>query len=491
MPVKNSIPPENKKFYFGSLYQWALASFVVVTLPLVFAIIYAVIEVSHYTEKSKQTLFQTVNTTESSRIILERLVSMERSIRQFQVLNEPEIFKSYQEHRKKFVDELQSLRNTTQDRKLKQKLKSFEETEQNLYQGILIKAADNQSRLTKTDLDAFDSLSMQAREFLGEGEKRAAREATHLSMIATQVREKMMFSALASIPLALLLGLLFVHLLTRPIKNIGLAIRNLGDEGFNQPIYVKGPKDLAELGRHLEWLRQKLNRLDHEKQQFIRNISHELKTPLASIKEGTDLLSENIVGKLNTEQQEIIELMKMSNIIINDLVENLLEYQRSISTPVELNIVPIKINALIDRIINEYQLPLKSKNIVLAKKIDTIMIKADYDKLKIIISNIFSNALKFSPDNGTIGITIQSHRDATQIIIEDQGPGIAKNIRHLIFNDFYQGKSPQSWNIKGSGLGLALVRHFLEAHGGKIKLLASNERFSGARFCVFLPKHDH
>jgi two-component system sensor histidine kinase GlrK len=489
--VKRPSHPKNKKFYFGSLYQWVLASFVIVTLPLVFAIIYAVIEVSHYTEKSQQTLFQTVNTTESSRIILERLVSMERSIRQFQVLNEPEIFKSYQEHRKRFADELQSLKNTTQDRKLQQKLKSFEETENNLYQEILIKAADNQNRLTNTDLDAFDSLSMQARELLAEGEKRAAREATHLSLIATQVREKMMFSAFASIPLALLLGLIFVHLLTRPIKSIGLAIRSLGDEGFDQPISVKGPKDLAELGHNLEWLRQKLNRLDHEKQQFIRNISHELKTPLASIKEGTDLLAENIVGKLNTEQQEIIELMKMSNIIINDLVENLLEYQRSISTPVELNIVEIKVHPLIDRIVNEYQLPLKSKNIILTKEINTIMIKADYDKLKIIISNIFSNALKFSPENGTIGITIQSHLDSTQFIIEDQGPGIAINIRHLIFNDFYQGKAPQSWNIKGSGLGLALVRHFLEAHGGQIKLLDSNERFCGARFCVFLPQQNN
>ncbi len=486
--MKKPKVPENKKFYFGSLYQWALASFVVVTLPLVFAIIYAVIEVSHYTEKSQQTLFQTVNTTESSRIILESLVSMERSVRQFQVLNDPEIFKSYQEHRKRFVGELQSLKNTTQDRQLQQKLKAFEETENQLYQEILIKAEDNQVNLTETDLAAFDSLSMQARILLAEGEKRAAKEATHLSLIANQVGEKLMISALASIPLALLLGLIFVHLLTRPIKNIGLAIRNLGDEGFDQPISVKGPKDLAELGQNLEWLRQKLNRLDHEKQQFIRNISHELKTPLASIKEGTDLLAENIVGRLNTEQQEIIELMKMSNIIINDLVENLLEYQRSISTPVELNIVQIKVPSLIDRIVNEYQLPLKSKNIILAKKIDTTMIKADYDKIKIIISNIFSNALKFSPENGTIGITVQSRHDSTQIIIEDQGPGIAKNIRHLIFNDFYQGKSPKSWNIKGSGLGLALVRHFLEAHGGQIKLLPSNESFSGARFCVFLPQ---
>lgn len=486
--MKKTAPPKQQKFYFGSLYQWALASFVVVTLPLVFAIIYAVIEVSNYTEKSKQTLFQTVNTTESSRIILERLVSMERSIRQFQVLKEPDLFKSYQEHRKNFLDILQSLKKTTQDKQLARKLESFEATENQLYQEILIKAEDNKSSLTETDLDDFDSLTTLARDLLAEGEKRVAGEATQLSIIASQVRERLMYSAIASIPLALLLGLAFVHLLTRPIKNIGRAIRNLGDAGFDQAITVKGPKDLAELGRNLEWLRQRLNQLDHEKLQFIRNISHELKTPLASIKEGTDLLAENIVGKLNSEQQEIIELMKMSNIIINDLVENLLEYQRIISTPVDLNFTGVKFIPLIDRIINEYQLPLRSKNITLSKKIDTVKIMADYDKLKIIISNIFSNALKFSPNNGTIGIDIHTLDDSVQIIIEDQGPGVAKNIQHLIFNDFYQGSSPKSWSIKGSGLGLALVKHFLEAHGGQIMLLASNNRFPGARFCINFPQ---
>ena len=487
--MKKSKTPTSKFFYLGSLYQWALASFVIVTLPLVFAIIYAVLAVSSYTDQSQQTLFQTVKVTESSRIILERLISMERSIRQFQVLEEPELFKSYQKHRLKFLNVVEILKTTGLDQSLTKKLQVLLENENQFYQDIIIQSKDSKLKLEKTHLKAFDPLTKQARTLISEGEKKLGIEAAALSKIAKQVRINLIYSALASIPLALLLGFTFVHLLTRPIKNIGQAIRNLGEVGFDQAIAIKGPKDLTELGKHLEWLRQKLNQLESGKQQFIRNISHELKTPLATLKEGTDLLAENVVGELNTEQQDIIQLMKMGNITINDLVENLLEYQRALSTQVDLNVSTFELAPLIDRILNEYQLPLRTKNITVKSNLSIVKIMADYDKLKIIVSNLFSNALKFSPQDGTIGLSLYSHNNVIMLIIEDQGPGIPKDIQPLIFKDFYQGSSPLAWKIKGSGLGLALVKYYLEAHNGLIDLLPANNDYCGARFSLLLPKN--
>lgn len=484
--TKSNIP-NYKIFVIGSLYQWALATFFIVTLPLIFAIIYSVIEVTNYTQKSQLTLFQTVNTTENSRIILDRLISMERSIRQFQILNEPEIFHSYLDHRNKFLTVIESLKSKKPNQVLIGKLISLQQNENLLYQKILEHSKNNQLKLTNTDLNTFDQLTTQARILLSEGEKRVGIEASSLSSIAGRVRQRLVFSALLSIPLALLLGLTFVHFLTRPIKEIGQAIRNLGEIGFEEPISIKGPHDLTEIGLDLEWLRQRLNRLEHEKQQFIRNISHELKTPLATLKEGTDLLAENVVGELNTEQQEIIRLMKLSNITLYDLVENLLEYQKTISTQIDLNLSVFELSPLLERVVTEYELLLRSKNITLKSKLSPVKIKADYDKLKIIISNVFSNALKYSPQNGTLGLTLKTENNVIRLTIEDQGPGIDKKIQAFIFEDFYQGSYPRAWNVKGSGLGLALVKHYLEAHRGSIKLLKPNKKYCGARFYLLLP----
>lgn len=486
MAIKN--PSSNKIFNIGSLYQWALASLAFVTLPLVFAIIYTVTEVSNYTDKSQQALFQTVNTTENSRIILERLISMERNIRQFQVLKDPAFFKSYQEHRIKFIDVIGALLTKQHNQNLFITLKKILEDEHKLYQDILNNSGNKQLKLTKNNLTVFDKLNSQAKELLSKGEKRVGIEANNLSKIAKRVRKRLTILALLSIPLAIFLGLVFVNLIARPINNLGKAIRNLGDVGFEQPISIKGPKDLTALGHHLEWLRQKLHRLEYEKQQFIRNVSHELKTPLATLKEGTDLLSENVVGELNAEQQDIVQLMKIGNITLNDLVENLLEYQRTISTQIEINYSNFELKTLINRVINEYQLLLRSKNITLNKNLIQIYVSADYDKLKIIISNVFSNALKFSPQNGSIGLTLNSQDGNTfELLIEDQGPGIAKEIQPYIFKDFFQGESPNDWKIKATGLGLALVTHYLVAQKGSIKLLQANQKYNGARFLFQLP----
>jgi two-component system sensor histidine kinase GlrK len=494
---------KNNKFIIGSLYQWTLASFIIAILPLVFAILFTLREVAEYTEKSQQTLFQTVNSTENSRIILERLISMERSIRQFQVLREPEFLISYKEHRNQFLDTLKSLKTKEQDKNLIVKLNILSKDEGDLYRDILIKSkrnqdstneqllTDNSFKLEKSDLNVFDQLTAQARTLISEGEKKLGTEAATLSVIGQRVRERLRNTTLGSIPFALSLCLLFVYLLTRPIKKIAKSIRNLGEVGFDQPIVIKGPKDLIELGRHLEWLRHKLNRLEFEKQQFIRNVSHELKTPLATLKEGTDLLSENVVGELNTEQQEIIELMKLGNITIHDLIENLLEYQRSISTKVELNVSNFELKSLLWRIINEYQLPLRSKGITLKSNLShiNININADYDKLRIIVSNLFSNALKFSPHNATIAITLYKRNDFIELIIEDQGIGIDKENQSLIFEEFYRGDSPQAWKIKSTGLGLALVKHYLKIHKGSIRLLPPNKQYCGARFSLLLPQN--
>lgn len=477
-------------YSIGSLNQWALTSFIIVSLPLIIAIFYTVSEVGHYTEKSQSTLFKAVHETESTRIIIERLASMERNIRQIQLFGKPDFYKLYQENRHKFLNQMALLNLKDMDEQFINQLATLKNHEDKLNKYILIKleAEGDENKLTQTDLNAYDQLTKEAYALLAEREERVTTEAAYLSVTAKQFSTKLIYLAGLSMLLAFILALLFVRLLNRPIKDIARAIRTLGEVGFEQAISIRGPKDLQKLGAHLEWLRVKLDNLENEKQQLIRNVSHELKTPLATLKEGTDLLSENVVGELNTEQQEIIQLMKMGNITINDLVENLLEYQRTISTQLVFNSSTFKLEHLIGRVTDEYELLLRSKNITLQSNLYSTQISADYDKLKIVISNLFSNAVKFSPQNGSIGLSLSSIDNIITLIIEDQGPGIAKEIQSLIFKDFYHGKSTPEWKIKASGLGLALVKHYLDAHHGSIKLLPANDSFCGARFSIFLPQ---
>ncbi|MBE0470739.1 MAG: HAMP domain-containing histidine kinase [Methyloprofundus sp.] len=481
-------PVKSRRIIYGSLREWALVSFGMVALPLVVAIIYTMSEVTSYTVKSQKILVQTVQAAEISRTALNRLILMEQSIRQFEVLNDAAIFDSYLQHRKSFLEMISILQGLSQEAAFNAQVTALLQAENLLNQDILHSAKQESANLVNVHLKQFDQLTNQARALVLAGEQKVGVEARALSNLAGRIHEHLIFSTFVSISMALLLALAFVYLLTLPIKKIALAIRHLGEEGFERPIAIGGPKDLTELGVHLEWLRKRLNQLEYEKLQFIRTISHELKTPLATLKEGTNLLAEDIVGELNTEQQEIIQLMHMSNITLNDLIDNLLEYQRTMVSQIDLNLSTFAVDKLIERCLNEYQLPLRSKNISVQSKLGLTHIDADYGKLEIIISNLFSNALKFSPKNGKIGISLFVRNNDVQLLIEDQGPGIAKDIEPFIFEDFYQGNSPQIWQIKGTGLGLSLVKYYLDVHKGEIKLLPASNEYCGARFLLHLPQ---
>ena len=130
----------------------------------------------------------------------------------------------------------------------------------------------------------------------------------------------------ALIPGTIVLVIFFIVLVARPIRQIDEAISQLGQSGFSKPIAVKGPTDLEKLGRQLEWLRMRLLELAQEKNRFLRHMSHELKTPLASIREGTELLLDGTLGELDKPQQEVADILRRNGMKLQQLIENLLSF---------------------------------------------------------------------------------------------------------------------------------------------------------------------
>ncbi len=412
---------------------------------------------------------------------------MERNIRQYQILKDPEFLKGFHDHHQIFTDAATNMKFEGIKSELEITMNNLLINEKNLYLLIIKKVMNEQRELIKSDLNGYADLTLEARKLVNKGGVQLMREAEAISIAANQVQQNLIYSILLAIPLALTLGLIFISLLTRPIQNIGHAIRELGKGDFDQPISIYGPSDLKDLGKHLEWLRKRLNQLKNDKQNFIKNISHELKTPLATLKEGSGLLEDEIVGELNQEQLEIVKLMRLGCIQLNDLIENLLEYQKAISIQTELNCSTFNLDTLIQQIIEEYRLIINVKKITTIVHLDSFKIQADRDKVRVIISNILSNALKFSSSGSVIGISLKTHKNNSYLLIEDQGKGISQQEKKLIFNEFYQNKHSEAWPVRGSGLGLKLVKDYVNIHHGAIRLLKSNTQYTGVRFLVKLP----
>ncbi len=468
-----------------SLNGLILVGFGLVALPLLLAVVWALVNLDRVAEQSEQLVSTGVEAAENNRRVNERLNSLERVARQYQILKNPD-----------------SLQLMTQD------LQTFET--------LLLNMAPLVEEVGATDLAA--TLGVEAHDIVQELSNLSADDATltaaiarftplqqnvdqltsaltayvdtKLSILQETARNAQRVSAwqvAALVPGTLILILIFTLLVARPIRQIDRAIGQLGESGFSRPIEIKGPTDLQRLGRQLDWLRLRLLELAQEKNKFLRHMSHELKTPLANIREGTELLLDGSVGELEGPQREVTDILRMNGLKLQQLIENLLSFSAWQTKSEILTLSDFELRKQVISIARAQRLALKSANIQLKLEVDDIIVNADQDKIRTVLDNLLSNAVKFTPRGGLI--TIRAHRLPNSLVLEfgDTGPGIPDDESPRIFEAFFQGTSEQGGPVGGTGIGLSVVLECIQAHDGSVELVDSDE-FSGAHFRIHIPQ---
>ncbi|MEO8910373.1 MAG: HAMP domain-containing sensor histidine kinase [Gemmatimonadaceae bacterium] len=233
-----------------------------------------------------------------------------------------------------------------------------------------------------------------------------------------------------------------------------------------------------------------LNSRDALKTQFLSNISHDLRTPLAAIITHAEILREGMLGELNTKQRDSVSGIVNGGQQLLDMIDEILTYVRGQSDQVTLARVEFSITELVDqvRMLNQ---PLAAKKKLTIERLngdDLPPVYADRDKLKHVLGNLIGNAIKFTGDGGRIWISLAARgKNADELIVEvgDTGRGIARNHYELVFREFAQVDASPSRPHHGTGLGLAIARKFVELHGGKIWV--ESELGKGSRFFFTLP----
>jgi two-component system sensor histidine kinase GlrK len=468
-----------------SLNGLILVGFGLVALPLLVAVVWALVNLDRVAEQSEQLVSTGVEAADNNRRINEHLSSLERVARQYQILKNPD-----------------SLQLMTQD------LQTFET--------LLLNMAPLVEEVGATDLSA--TLGAEAHDIVRELSNLDADDATlvaaiarfaplrqnvdqltsaltayvdkKLSILQDTARDAQRVSAwqvAALVPGTLILILIFTLLVARPIRQIDRAIGQLGESGFSRPIEIKGPTDLQRLGRQLDWLRLRLLELAQEKNRFLRHMSHELKTPLANIREGTELLLDGSVGELEDSQREVTDILRMNGLKLQQLIENLLSFSAWQTKSEILTLSKFELRKQVISIARAQRLALRAANIQLKLEVDDIIVNADQDKIRTVLDNLLSNAVKFTPRGGFI--TIRAHRSPNSVVLEfgDTGPGIPEEESPRIFEAFFQGARKQGGQVDGTGIGLSVVLECIQAHNGSVELVDSDE-FSGAHFRIHIPQ---
>ncbi|MDT8285621.1 MAG: GAF domain-containing sensor histidine kinase [Elusimicrobiales bacterium] len=232
---------------------------------------------------------------------------------------------------------------------------------------------------------------------------------------------------------------------------------------------------------------QELAQLNNLKDEFLATVSHELKTPLTTIKGFVSVILSGEVGSLNEQQTNFLSVVDQSANRLTHLISNLLDFSR-LNGKVEMEFQPVNIRELVSHSISNMLLKAREKEIEIESRFAGKLpdVYADSRWITQVIDNLLINAIKFSRRGCTVKVTGQDKGEAVVISVEDDGPGIPEEEKKLVFEKFYRGKNSVN-QVPGTGLGLAISRSVIEKHGGRIWLEAPSG--NGARFNFALPIH--
>jgi two-component system, NtrC family, sensor histidine kinase GlrK len=466
-----------------SLSGLMVIGFTIVAAPLLFAIVNAAVQMNRLSNRSEQLVVRGMQGTQYSQSLFVEIAALERTARLYQILPNNDLLEVYARNHQRLEGTLDELLTLPLDAKAQADARAVKSEAERHWQELKT-IPPNSPRMADL-VSAYPQMSDLASKISNRVNGQIDHELTALQSAAQLAQQNLFWQTLLLVPMTLLVVGVFTYLFGRPIRAIDRSISELGRGTFSRPIAIRGPADLERLAAQLEWLRVRLLELAQEKNRFLRHMSHELKTPLANIREGTELLMDGAVGELQSAQREVTAILRENGMKLQRLIENLLSFSAWQAKSVGLEVSEFKLRPLIKSVLENQQLTLVAQRVRLEVQVEDLTPLADRGKLRLILDNLLSNAIKFTPRGGTISIHARGEREQLVLDVMDSGPGIPVEERNRIFEAFYQGKTPQGGHVKGTGIGLSVVTEFVNAHGGSIEILEAPA--GGAHFRVRLP----
>jgi two-component system sensor histidine kinase GlrK len=466
-------------FHPKSFLTLLMLAFAVVLLPMLAALFNAEWALGRLTQKGAGAVYHSVDMTQGSRILVEKIIALERRARQYDVLGDRHL--------------LDEVANTTPKSSRLWAVPALPMTRRRSSAWL---AADGERAILRfwgpppTAPGTKKPCGCSGTQHPGQRDlRRAANRSFGKSKACARPRPRraapLLCMLAALIPFTLLVLVGSIRLLSNPVRQIDQAIHRLGEGDFETQVTVTGPDDLVFLGERLDWMRKQLAEVEKTKAMFVAQVSHELKTPLASIREGAELLAEGVVGRLNAQQQEISAILCKSSIHLQKLIENLLGFSKAQASISPLHRSDVRMAELITAVLADHQAVILKKKLRMEVKLEPVTVHGDQARLRTVVDNLLSNAIKYTPPEGRIDLTLQERPGEMVLDVADSGPGVPVAEKGKIFEPFFQGSILAPGPVKGTGLGLSISREFVIAHGGTLKLVDSTAR--GARFRFTLP----
>jgi signal transduction histidine kinase len=296
--------------------------------------------------------------------------------------------------------------------------------------------------------------------------------------------ESLIVAVSAATLVALIASFIISRNIVAPVRLMTNASGRIAEGHYDERVELQGNDELSQLAKSFNQMAEQLEQVESMRRQLIGDVAHELRTPLTAIKGSAEALMDGVLPASDETYLQIhAEAERLSH-----LVDDLQELSRVESRATQLDIHPADSTALIQTVTKRLQHQFDEKRVTLTSSLpyDPIIVLADGDRVIQVLTNLIGNALQYTPENGTVTVSIERDKNEARIFVRDTGFGIpAESLKH-IFDRFYRVDKSRSRAHGGSGIGLTIARHLVEAHGGKIWAESAGEN-KGSAFIFTLP----
>lgn len=448
----------------ASLRQFILLSFFLALIPLAVLLWQsnsALSDVSRFAVAEAESSVDSVKRAENMQ---NQVIDIERAVRQFGILRTESLSALATTHLLNYQQMLQQvcldldapLLCQAQAAKVTALLQNFLHASNEELSPTLLALRQQQQQLTEQIWQRLEQRLQTQQSFVVDAQNQLAWQSVTLVL------------------LTLLLVLWAQARIASPIKQLDTMIRSIGQASHHFPHEkVVGPRELTELGEQLRWLASRLQQLEALRLILLRHASHELKTPLSSIKEGCALLSEQLVGPLSPQQMEVVTLLNGSADRLSQLTEQLLDYNRLLQQA-KPEFAWHDSQQLLDSCFADHALSLQQRQQFIQLDCQLPRIYTDAMLFRRILDNLINNAQAYGGEGSPVWVVIKPHEKFMLLDVANNGTPIPAELRAKLFEPFQRGKAPRFDAVQGSGLGLSIVSDCARLLGGMAEIVDVN-----------------
>lgn len=283
--------------------------------------------------------------------------------------------------------------------------------------------------------------------------------------------------------IALFLARLLARGMTQPLRDMAEAAQMMARGDYRQRVSVRSRDEVGRLANTFNSMASEMEGLERLRRDLVANVSHELKTPISALRARL----ENLLDGVEQPNPALLAVMLHQAERLSRLVDELLDLSRLESGDVPLELEPVRLGPLVDRVVGEIEVSRPERSVRIQNQVsnDLPSVSADRERIHQVLFNLLDNAHRFSPPGGVVIVRAVGEDGSCEVSVQDAGPGIPKEHLPLVFERFYRVDPSRSREDGGTGIGLAIARSVVEAHGGRI--WAESSATGGSTFRFVLP----